>query len=60
MKALTDEQIAEVQVRRRNGAKVMELANLYHVHYRTIENYCRDMRRLKYREMWMERFMRMG
>ena len=60
MKALTDKQIIEVQTKRRNGAKVMELAIEYHVHYRTIENYCRGMQRLKYRDMWMERFMRMG
>jgi len=58
MKALTDKQIAEVQTKRHNGAKVMELAIEYHVHYRTIENYCRDMQRLKYREMWMGRFTR--
>jgi hypothetical protein len=45
MKALTDEQIATIRTRRRNGAKVMELAIEYHVHYRTIENYCKGIKR---------------
>jgi Cft2 family RNA processing exonuclease len=57
IKALTDEQIAEVKSRRLNGAKVMQLANEYHVHYRTIENYCKDIRRLPYRKAFIKRFM---
>lgn len=43
-KAYDEKTIAEIREKRRNGAKVMQLAIEYYVHYRTIENYCKGIR----------------
>lgn len=41
----SDEVIRDIREQRRNGATVMELAAKYFVHYRTIENYCKGVKR---------------
>lgn len=43
-KAYPDSVIEEIRNKRKNGAKVMELAIEYFVHYRTIENYCKGVK----------------
>lgn len=45
--AYPPEVIAEIRRKRANGAKVMQLAIEYFVHYRTIENYCKGLRKEK-------------
>lgn len=50
-----DETIAKVQQERANGATVMELANKYYVHYRTIENWCKKSTALKVHADFMRR-----
>lgn len=40
-KIYEEDVIQKIRQERANGAKVMELAQKYIVHYRTIENYCR-------------------
>ena len=42
--AYPPETIAEIRRKRANGAKVMQLAIEYFVHYRTIENYCKGIK----------------
>lgn len=41
------EVIAEIRRKRANGAKVMQLAIEYFVHYRTIKNYCKGIKARK-------------
>ena len=43
-KAYDEKTIAEIREKRRNGAKVMQLAIEYFVHYRTTENYCKGIK----------------
>lgn len=57
MKALDDSKIEEVQKRRQNGERIKPLALEYNVHYRTIENYCRELRRNSFKRTTMKRFM---
>ena len=56
-KAHDDATINEILERRANGEKVMQLALEYNVHYRTIENYCKDLRRNNYKKSILNRFM---
>ncbi len=59
-KAYDEKTIAEIREKRKNGAKVMQLAIEYFVHYRTIENYCKSIERPRYRDNFMDRFMQWG
>jgi len=45
MKALTPEQIEQVRKEYASGKTDMELAMKYLVHYRTIQNYCKGIKR---------------
>jgi hypothetical protein len=46
-KAYEDEIIQEIREKRRNGAKIMELAKEYFVCEATMVNYCKGIRREK-------------
>jgi len=50
MKILTDEQIEQVRKEYASGKTDIELANKYLVHYRTIQNYCKGIKRKKVAE----------
>ena len=47
MKALTPEQIEQVRTEYSSGKTDIELANKYLVHYRTIQNYCKGIKKRK-------------
>jgi transposase len=53
MKALDDKTIQEIRQRRSNGETSLQLAIEYHVHYRTIENYCKAPEILKLHREWI-------
>jgi hypothetical protein len=56
--ALDDSTIEEIRRRKRAGETTMQLALVFHVHYRTIENYCRKPNAVKqYRGQIMSKFM---
>ena len=57
-KALTEEQITEVRRRKAAGETDQALAIEYHVHYRTIQNYCKsDRKPPMHRKHFLNRFM---
>ena len=49
-KAHSEETIAKIREEYAQGKTTLELAVKYHVHYRTITNYCRGVRENKRRE----------